>query len=494
MREAGRGTFVSVGSVADHVGFPENAAYAASKYGSAGCTRRCWRSPGTAAAHGRCLAEYRGPACGIRSIPTVATDSRRADMLRPDGRGGRRPLRRHPSGARAHRLAPSRTQRRPCLDHRYDRPDLPQRRSASRLDRIPRMLYGALMNAAQCRLASAFIGVRPWHRLLALCLVAPGQSAAAQAPDPAAARQHRLGRARARRRARSRAAPSGSAPTAGDLPPAGRGHRLGADPARHHRDARSPGTSCRRSRFGARGQIWYGTVGNGWGLSTDGGATWKNWTYDQLGPEWQYVAPAGIVVRGDTTVVATADGLQITTDDGANWTAIGDAVGPPARGPADTALPFSRASTSAGSPPTAGAGTSPRCAGASGCGAAAAGWEAEPLTAAAFPPAERAAHRQQADPRHPVRPPAERRHAALSPPDRRPPAEAPRDAAHHLAPAADRPDRQQLHRSDLPLRLDHGRQLPAAPGRRVQQSRTARRSSPSGRARWCTPGRPRPGR
>ncbi|MGH7528362.1 MAG: peptidoglycan DD-metalloendopeptidase family protein [Gemmatimonadales bacterium] len=90
--------------------------------------------------------------------------------------------------------------------------------------------------------------------------------------------------------------------------------------------------------FGTRGQIWYGSVGNGWGLSLDGGKTWKNWTFDQLGPEWQYVAPGGIVTRGDTTVIATADGLQITTDDGVHWTAIGDKVGPPARGPADTVL------------------------------------------------------------------------------------------------------------------------------------------------------------
>ena len=92
--------------------------------------------------------------------------------------------------------------------------------------------------------------------------------------------------------------------------------------------------------FGPRNEIWYGTVGNGWGLSTDGGRSWRNWTYEQLGPEWQYVIPDGIAVRGDTTVVATADGLQITTDDGEHWTAIGDAVGPPARGPADTALPL----------------------------------------------------------------------------------------------------------------------------------------------------------
>jgi hypothetical protein len=90
--------------------------------------------------------------------------------------------------------------------------------------------------------------------------------------------------------------------------------------------------------FGPRGQVWYGTVGNGWGISADGGRTWRNWTFSQLGPEWQYVAPDGIVVRGDTTVIATADGLQATTDDGAHWTAIGDSAGKRARGPADTAL------------------------------------------------------------------------------------------------------------------------------------------------------------
>jgi murein DD-endopeptidase MepM/ murein hydrolase activator NlpD len=92
--------------------------------------------------------------------------------------------------------------------------------------------------------------------------------------------------------------------------------------------------------FGPRGQIWYGTVGNGWGLSVDGGRTWKSWTYDQLGPEWQYVASGGIATRGDTTMIGTADGVQITTDDGGHWTAIVDSVGPAAKGPADTALPL----------------------------------------------------------------------------------------------------------------------------------------------------------
>jgi murein DD-endopeptidase MepM/ murein hydrolase activator NlpD len=91
--------------------------------------------------------------------------------------------------------------------------------------------------------------------------------------------------------------------------------------------------------FGPRGEIWYGTVGNGWGLSRDNGQTWTNWTFDQLGPEWQYVAPDGIITRGDTTWVGTADGVQLTVDAGAHWTALVDTIGPLARGPADTALP-----------------------------------------------------------------------------------------------------------------------------------------------------------
>jgi murein DD-endopeptidase MepM/ murein hydrolase activator NlpD len=90
--------------------------------------------------------------------------------------------------------------------------------------------------------------------------------------------------------------------------------------------------------FGPRGEIWYGTVGNGWGVSLDDGKTWKNWTFDQLRPEWQYVAPRGIVTEGDTTYIATADGVQITTNNGASWTALVDSVGPAAKGPADTAL------------------------------------------------------------------------------------------------------------------------------------------------------------
>ncbi|HEV8266471.1 MAG TPA: peptidoglycan DD-metalloendopeptidase family protein [Gemmatimonadales bacterium] len=79
--------------------------------------------------------------------------------------------------------------------------------------------------------------------------------------------------------------------------------------------------------FGPRGQVWYGTVGNGWGLSTDGGKTWRNWEFRQLGPEWQYVTPNGIVTRGDTTYIATADGIKVTWDDGQSWHVITDSLG-----------------------------------------------------------------------------------------------------------------------------------------------------------------------
>ena len=79
--------------------------------------------------------------------------------------------------------------------------------------------------------------------------------------------------------------------------------------------------------FGPKGEIWYGTVGNGWGLSTDAGKRWRNWEFGQLGPEWQYVAPNGIVTDGDTTYIATADGIKVTGDDGTTWAVITDSAG-----------------------------------------------------------------------------------------------------------------------------------------------------------------------
>ena len=85
LRDAGRGCFVTVGSVADHVGFPENAAYAASKYGLRGL-------------HETLLAEFRGTGVRLTLISPGPTDTdiwapydpdrregfpRRAEMLRP---------------------------------------------------------------------------------------------------------------------------------------------------------------------------------------------------------------------------------------------------------------------------------------------------------------------------------------------------------------------------------------------------------------------------
>ena len=76
--------------------------------------------------------------------------------------------------------------------------------------------------------------------------------------------------------------------------------------------------------FDRRGGVWVGTVGNGWGVSRDGGRTWENWEYRALGPKWQYVAPNGLVFRGDTLFVATADGLKYTWDGGRTWVSVTD--------------------------------------------------------------------------------------------------------------------------------------------------------------------------
>ena len=74
--------------------------------------------------------------------------------------------------------------------------------------------------------------------------------------------------------------------------------------------------------FGARGEIWYGTIGRGWGVSIDSGKTWTNW--DSQG---QNVVPNGIVTRGDTVYVATADGIHRSFDRGETWSAITDSLG-----------------------------------------------------------------------------------------------------------------------------------------------------------------------
>ena len=74
MASAG-GLFVSIGSVADHVGFPENAAYAAAKYGLRGM-------------HETLLAEYRGSRVRLTLVSPGPTDTGIWDPFDPDARPG----------------------------------------------------------------------------------------------------------------------------------------------------------------------------------------------------------------------------------------------------------------------------------------------------------------------------------------------------------------------------------------------------------------------
>lgn len=75
LRGAGRGTFVTVGSVADHVGFPENAAYGASKYGLRGL-------------HETLVAEYRGTGVRLALVSPGPTDTDIWGPFDPDRREG----------------------------------------------------------------------------------------------------------------------------------------------------------------------------------------------------------------------------------------------------------------------------------------------------------------------------------------------------------------------------------------------------------------------
>jgi NAD(P)-dependent dehydrogenase (short-subunit alcohol dehydrogenase family) len=75
MAALGRGTYVSVGSVADHVGFPENAAYAAAKYGLRGL-------------HETLVAEYRGTGVRLTLVSPGPTDTAIWDPFDPDHRPG----------------------------------------------------------------------------------------------------------------------------------------------------------------------------------------------------------------------------------------------------------------------------------------------------------------------------------------------------------------------------------------------------------------------
>lgn len=75
MARAGRGSFITVGSVADHSGYPENAAYAASKYGLRGL-------------HETLLEEYRGTGVRLSLVSPGPTDTSIWDPFDPDRREG----------------------------------------------------------------------------------------------------------------------------------------------------------------------------------------------------------------------------------------------------------------------------------------------------------------------------------------------------------------------------------------------------------------------
>ena len=75
MRSAGRGLLVTIGSIADHVAFPDNSAYSASKYGLRGL-------------HEVLAAEYRGTGVRCTLVSPGPTDTDVWDPVNPDEREG----------------------------------------------------------------------------------------------------------------------------------------------------------------------------------------------------------------------------------------------------------------------------------------------------------------------------------------------------------------------------------------------------------------------
>lgn len=89
--------------------------------------------------------------------------------------------------------------------------------------------------------------------------------------------------------------------------------------------------------------VWYGTVGGGFGMSSDGGETWRAWTAADVGGRWAYVAPEGIQARRGRAWIATLGGLRMTSDGGETWRCI-DVAGtsaPSARGCDETVASLS---------------------------------------------------------------------------------------------------------------------------------------------------------
>ena len=75
MRRVGRGSFIAIGSVADHRGLAGNAAYAASKYALRGL-------------HETLVEEYRGSGVRLTLVSPGPTDTSMWDPVDPDSREG----------------------------------------------------------------------------------------------------------------------------------------------------------------------------------------------------------------------------------------------------------------------------------------------------------------------------------------------------------------------------------------------------------------------
>lgn len=75
MRERGRGLHIAIGSIADHRGFAQNAAYAAAKFGLRGF-------------HEVLVEEYRGTGVRCTLLSPGPTDTALWDSVRPDERPG----------------------------------------------------------------------------------------------------------------------------------------------------------------------------------------------------------------------------------------------------------------------------------------------------------------------------------------------------------------------------------------------------------------------
>ena len=451
----GRGSFISVGSVADHVGFPENAAYAASKYGLRGL-------------HETLLAEYRGTGVRLTLVSPGPTDTTIWDPFDPERRPGfpsRAAMLRPDDVADAVSSSPLGPPTCTSIGSGCNHPDARSSDAHSLPHRCltrsrPRIRAFASASAGACVRSSC-----PCRSPLPLIGTAAAQGALPALPDSTGWGVHVLAVARD---------PGGTLWVGtygqGIYRLSRRRHRLGADPPRHHRHVDLLGF-----RAGDRLRA--------------AGPDLVRHHRERLGPldgrrgdlEELDLQAAGtrVAVRGagghrrPGRHHGDRDGRR-APDHHRRRRALdrdrGLAPVPPRRARPTPRSRCSRTSTCGGSPPTSAAGTSPRSAASSGCGkrrglggraAEARGVSSARLGAIGGQPyrGDPVRPRGPRGTRLPVSPAAERA------------AEAPRVAAHHLAQAADRAARQRVHRPDLPLRLDHGRQLPAAPGRRVQQSR-----------------------